>query len=172
MDPYVGEIRLFSGSYAPRGWMFCQGQELLIQENSILFSVIGFTYGGDGKTKYKLPDLRGRAPVHQGTGPGLTPRSIASTDGESAVTLQYQQMPAHTHAAQSAGSINDASPVGNVWGPVGSKSPKIYSSKLDTPLNPAVVTPVGGNQGHNNMQPYLGLNFIIALEGVYPQKQH
>jgi len=148
----------------------CEGQMLEVLQNSILFAVIGNMYGGDGKTTFALPDLRGRAPMHQGAGPGLTPRAIGSTDGVATVTLTYSQMPAHTHEAQTAGSVNDESPIGNVWGTVGSKSPKVYSSKLDTPMNPAVVTAVGGNQAHNNMQPFLGLNFIIALEGVFPPK--
>jgi len=170
MDPYVGEIRLFAGTYAPRGWMLCEGQTLQVMENQVLFTVIGNMYGGDGRTTFKLPDLRGRAPVHQGTGPGLTPRAIGSTAGDATVTLTYSQMPVHTHDAQSAGTVNDESPIGKVWGTVGSKSAKIYSSKLDTPMNPALIASVGGNQAHNNMQPYLGLNFIIALEGVYPLK--
>lgn len=170
MDPYVGEIRLFSGTYAPQGWLFCEGQTLQVNEHTILFAVIGNTYGGDGDTTFKLPDLRGRAPVHQGQGPGLTPRAIGSVDGAADVTLTEAQMPVHTHVAQSFDTSNVPNPIGNVWGTVGSKSAKIYSSKRDTPMNPAVIAVAGGNQPHNNMQPFLGLNFIIALEGVFPPK--
>jgi microcystin-dependent protein len=170
MDPYVGEIRLFSGSYAPRGWAFCQGQTMLVQENTVLFTVIGNTYGGDGKTTFALPNLSGRAPVHQGNGPGLTPRVIGSTDGSAEVTLNYSQMPAHMHSAQSAGTVNNTSPIGNVWGNVGSRGAKVYSTLLDVPLSAPAISAVGGNEAHNNMQPFLGVNFIIALEGVYPSK--
>jgi len=170
MDPYVGEIRLFAGAYAPSGWAFCEGQTLEVASNTMLYSVIGNMYGGDGETTFMLPDLRGRAPVHQGEGTGLTPRAIGSTDGEATVTLSTEQMPVHDHTPQSAGAVNDESPIGKVWGNPGTRGQKIYSSQLNTPMNDQLISAAGGSQPHNNMQPFLGVNFIIALEGVFPPK--
>lgn len=174
MDPYVGEIRLFAGDYAPYGWALCNGQTLLIQQNSVLFSIIGAQYGGDGKTTFALPNLQGNAAIGQGTGPGLTPRPFASSVGSSTVTLLENEIPAHTHipngTAITAGGVSD--PSNNIWASETASFPfKPYSSTPNTPMNAAALSSVGGSQQHNNMQPYLALNFIIALEGVYPPKQ-
>lgn len=170
MDPFIGEIRPFAGNYAPRDWAFCAGQLLQIAEYTALFSIITTTYGGDGMTNFALPDLRGRAVMHQGTGAGLTPRTINEITGTSTVTLIESEMPSHTHAPQARNIANQKVTEGNVWGSVSPFSPSIYSPTPNTSMNPQAISPTGGTQSHNNMQPYLGLNFIIALDGVYPSK--
>ena len=172
MDPYIGEIRLFAGTFAPVGWAFCDGQILRVAENQALFSVIGNPYGGDGKTTFALPDLRGYAPMHFGAGTGLTPRKFNEKGGTSFVTLMESQMPKHSHTAQCQTTSNSTSAEGTVWGTSpGGKSPKpVYSDRADTPLNALAIQPAGGGKPHNNMQPYLTLNFIIALDGIYPVK--
>ena len=143
MDPYVGEIRLFAGSYAPSGWAFCDGQELSVMQNQLLFAVIGNTFGGDGRTTYKLPDLRGRVPIHQGTGPGLTPRAFASSDGEANVTLTSGQIPNHTHSINSQSTTNAVNPTGAIWATVGRTTAATYYPQPDTPMNtsaPAITS--------------------------------
>jgi len=174
MDPYLGEIRIFAGNYAPRDWAFCDGRELSVAQNSALFSILGATYGGDGTTTFKLPDLRGRAPMHFGNGPDLTPRKIAQTIGTSTVTLTETQMPIHTHRPQGssvvAGGIDN--PTNAIWGSESALSSKPYVNVKDpVAMKADIVKPQGGNQPHNNMQPFVAMNFIICLEGVYPPKQ-
>jgi microcystin-dependent protein len=172
MDPYVGEIRLFSGNFAPRGWALCDGTELPVAGNGALFSVIGSLYGGDGKTTFKLPNLSGMAPMHQGQGLGLTPRVIAKSGGEPTVTLTEGQMPAHTHIPQgtktTAGGGED--PTNAVWASESAIGKKPYGNPPNVAMHPQALSVQGGNQAHNNMQPYLPLTFIIALEGVFPPK--
>lgn len=170
MDSYIGEIRIFGGNFAPRDWAFCNGQLLPISQNTALFSILGTTYGGDGISNFALPDLRGRAPIHQGNGPGLTPRSLGEVGGASSVTLIESEMPNHNHAPRSQSTANKTSPIGNVWANTdGRGSPFVYSdSQPNTQMNPQAIQPTGGSQAHNNMQPYLGLNFIISLTGTYP----
>lgn len=172
MDPYVGEIRLFAGSYAPVGWAFCEGQSLDVSSNQILFSVIGPAFGGDGKTTFNLPDLRGVAVMHQGAGPGLTPRAYATGGGKANIALGYGQLPVHDHAPNAQTKATEQSPIGTIWasGPGGKAAKRTYSQQLDTPMNQNAVGSVGGNQPHNNIQPYLSMNYIIALEGIYPLK--
>ncbi|CAG7658612.1 phage tail protein [Paenibacillus allorhizosphaerae] len=172
MDPYVGEIRLIAGNYAPRGWALCNGQVLLIQQNSILFSVIGIAFGGNGTTTFALPDLRGRAPIHQGAGPGLTNREYASEGGNETVTLTEAQIPNHTHAINNQSTANTDSPIGAVWANLGRGAVgNFYSQTPNVSMNPQAVSAAGGSQPHNNMQPFVAMNYIIALEGVYPPKQ-
>jgi len=174
MDPYLGEIRIFAGNYAPRDWALCDGSLLSIAQYNALYSIIGVTYGGDGKTTFKLPDLRGRAPMHYGDGPDLTTRTFAQPIGSSTVTLNETQMPIHTHRAQGSSVVASGidNPTNAIWG-----SKSAISSKPYVSLNNAVemkvdiVKPHGGNQPHNNMQPFVAMNFIICLEGIYPQKQ-
>ena len=172
MDPYVGEIRLFAGNYAPSGWAFCMGQLLDVQSNNTLFSIIGNTFGGDGNTTFALPDLRGFVPMHQGPGPSLTPRNYNETGGSSTVTLDMMQMPVHDHPvnAQTRGTGNF--PKDSVWASPGARAVPPYTPYSDgTMMNAEAIGVTGGGQPHNNMQPYLVINYIIALEGLYPPKQ-
>jgi len=169
-NPFVGEIRLFAGNFAPNGWAFCDGQLLAIADNEVLFQLIGTTYGGDGQNTYALPDLRGRVPVHQGQGSGLSPRVIGAEYGVETVALTLAQTPAHTHVMQA--STNAATPgtgPANVLG--ASASPHIWGSGGTAGyfgLN--AVTFLQGGQPHENMGPSLGLNFIISLFGIFPSQ--
>lgn len=161
--PFVGEIRMFGGNFAPAGWMFCEGQILPISENETLFQLIGTTYGGDGQETFALPDLRGRLPIHQGNGVIL-----AETGGVESVTLTVNQMPAHTHALlASANNAATSSAAGNVLAQTPSYTPYVAAAP-NAALDPASVTSVGGSQPHDNFQPYLCVNFIISLFGIFP----
>jgi microcystin-dependent protein len=162
-QPYVGEIRMFGGNFAPAGWMFCEGQQLPISENETLFQLIGTTYGGDGELYFTLPDLRGRVPVHQGSG-----FVLAETGGVEEVTLTVNQIPGHNHAALAAAAAVASSPSGHTWArwsdvPYRTEAPTI-------PMNPAALLPTGGSQPHTNMQPYLAVSFIISLFGLFPSQ--
>ena len=166
-EPFLGEIRTFGGNFAPHGWALCNGQLLSIAQYTALFSLLGTTYGGDGKTTFGLPNLQGNAPMHWGSGPGLTPREIGETGGSSTVTLTSAELPIHTHqAAASLSSASALSPAGNVLGDAA-----LYAAPqfADT-MAPAAVGPAGGSQPHDNMQPSLGLTFIIALQGLFPSR--
>ena len=161
--PYLSEIRIFSFSFPPKGWAFCNGQLLPINQNQALFALLGTTYGGDGQTNFALPNLQGRSPVHTGNGVTLGERG-----GESAVTLTTQQMPAHTHSVNANGTASgQSSPAGNYWGNGGQT---IYSDSTNASMNPAAISTVGGSQPHNNLSPYLTLNFCIALQGIFPSQ--
>jgi microcystin-dependent protein len=165
-QPYVGEIRMFGGNFAPAGWMFCEGQLLPISENETLFNLVGTTYGGDGQSTFALPDLRGRLPVHMGNG-----FVLAETGGVEQVTLTVNQIPAHNHAfLATTNPVSSAAPSGNVVPgrtalatitPYGSDAPIVATS-------PAAISPVGGSQPHSNFQPYLCISFIISLFGIFP----
>jgi len=172
-EPYIGEIRMFAGNFAPLGWEFCHGQIMPIAEYDTLFMLIGTTYGGDGQNTFALPDLRGRVPVHSGgsAGPGLTQRVLGEHGGVETVTLTQNQLPMHTHAVvastDTTASTYDATTgvpgtvaATNVYGPVGTPGPMTANS----------IGPAGGNQPHANMAPYLSLNFIISMFGIYPQQ--
>lgn len=166
-NPYVGEIRLFAGNFAPQGWALCQGQLLSIAENEVLFNLIGTTYGGDGISVFALPDLRGRVPVHVGSGPGLSTRQLGESGGSETVALAAAQLPQHRHHARA--SRNDANTSAGPVDVLGKASSRLYGSGVaDIAMAPRLVTVVGGGQAHNNMAPYLGLNFIISLFGIYP----
>lgn len=177
-EPYIGELRLFAGNFAPRGWAFCDGQLLTIAENAALFALIGPTYGGDGRDNFGLPDLRGRVPIHRGTGPGLSPRTIGERAGEERVTLTAQQLPVHTHVPGrvSEQTATSRSAVGNVRAvlPEGKKAYAVPQEGPGGTVRADVVmastSQAGGNQPHDNVQPYLGINYIIALTGVYPSR--
>ena len=163
-QPYVGEIRMFAGNFAPAGWMFCEGQLLPISENETLFQLIGTTYGGDGESTFALPDLRGRIPLHQGNG-----FILAETGGAEEITLTVNQIPSHTHpmlASTQNGSQNN--PGGNV---IAASAGSVFPYIADAPslnMAPAAIGPVGGSQPHTNFQPYLCVDFIISLFGLFP----
>jgi microcystin-dependent protein len=171
-NPFVAEIRMFAGNFAPKGWAFCDGQILPISQNTALFSLLGTTYGGDGKSTFALPDLQGRAPMHPGQGPGLSLHSLGEMSGSETVTLLQSEMPSHAH--QEFGSNTQStqqSPIGNFSS--GSTQNKRYAGVAvapDTQMSQTVLGPTGGSQPHNNMPPYLVLNFIIALQGVFPPR--
>ena len=170
VEPYVGEIRMFAGNFAPQGWAYCDGQLLAVSQNDALFSLLGTIYGGDGRTTFGLPDLRGRVPIHQGTGPGLTPRQIGSKSGQEKVVFTTQQLPRHTHQAHAgSGEADDVTPTGNVWGE--KDLTKIYDSwGGGVSMNNAAISNTGGNQSHENMAPFQGIHYIISLYGVYPSR--
>lgn len=162
-QPYVGELRMFAGNFAPAGWMFCEGQLLPISENETLFQLIGTTYGGDGQSTFALPDLRGRIPIHQGAG-----FVLAETGGAEEITLTVNQIPGHGHAAMaSTGIANQSSPTNNVVAQ--SSAADLYIEDAATaPLAASAIAPTGGSQPHTNFQPYLCVNFIISLFGIFP----
>lgn len=162
-QPYVGEIRMFAGNFAPAGWMFCEGQLLPISENETLFNLIGTTYGGDGQSTFALPDLRGRIPIHQGNG-----FILAEIGGVEEVTLTVNQIPDHTHPLVASSDVaGGLSPNNSVLGQ--GNSTTIYrAGNPSTPMSPQAIAPVGGSQPHINLQPYLCLSFIISLFGIFP----
>jgi microcystin-dependent protein len=166
--PYVGEIRMFAGTFAPNGWLFCQGQLLQILENETLYNLIGTTYGGDGQDTFALPDLRGRAPIHMGQGPGLSSYVIGEYGGVEEVTLNVSQIPSHNHAAGASSANGDSSdPTGRVPARNAAGAPQ-YRTAADTNLSSGALLQAGGSQPHPNMQPFLAINYIISLYGVFP----
>lgn len=177
MDEYIGIIKLFAGNFAPRGWAFCQGQIMSIAQNTALFSILGTTYGGNGQTTFALPDLRGRVPLGAGQGPGLPNYDLGELAGEPTHTLITSEIPAHLHSVKPNASASDGTDsVGenkfpavvaiNVNGT--GFTANAYGATAETTLGSSDSSLTGGSQPHNNMQPYLGLNYIICLEGVYP----
>lgn len=206
IDPLLGSISMFAGNFAPRGWALCQGQLLQISQNTALFSLLGTTYGGDGRTTFALPDLRGRAPISSGSGPGLSDRRLGSRSGQEAHTLTTLEMPSHNHFAQepAAGIPLGTKPItatatvhvdttSSTTNPTNTflsqdSGTQIYGNRPDAVMNPGAVTvegnvdlgninvpaptilPTGGSQSHNNMQPYLTINYIIALVGSFPSR--
>lgn len=171
-EPFVGEIRMFAGNFAPRGWALCDGQLLAVSQNDALFSLLGTIYGGDGRTTFGLPDLRGRIPVHAGTGAGLSNRRLGEKAGQEAVTLTLNQIPSHNHAPVKGSSANgsDPNPADNYL--AGSTVVQPYTTEVpDNSAAASSVTSVGGGQSHGNVMPFLCVNFIIALFGIYPSRQ-
>jgi microcystin-dependent protein len=168
-QPYVGEIRMFAGNFAPAGWMFCDGSQLAISENETLFQLIGTTYGGDGQSTFNLPDLRGRVPIHQGTNPATgSTYTLAEQAGVETVTLTSQQISQHNHALRATTATGtQANPAGNLLANSQGPQPYIQESP-DNNLSPQALAPAGDSQPHDNMQPYLGINFIISLFGIFP----
>jgi microcystin-dependent protein len=171
-SPYVGEIRMFGGNFAPAGWMLCQGQTLPISENETLFNLIGTTYGGDGQKTFNLPDLQGRLPVHMGSGPGGQTFIIGEKAGVETVTLTQQQIPNHNHSLNATGSSLQLSPLNAVPAVAFSNQAGVMVYGTDTAalstLQQNTIQAAGGNQPHDNVQPFLCVNFIISLFGIFP----
>lgn len=183
MEPFIGEIIMFGGNFAPRGWALCDGQLLPISQNQALFSILGTTYGGDGRTTFGLPDLRGRVAMHEGSGPGLTPRNLGAKGGTETVTLNVNEMPSHNHTliataavnvgAEGKGVATSSTAAGNF---LGNSADTYRDTGGGGTLNSGAVS-VSGNtanagnqQAHNNMQPFLAINYIIALQGLFPSR--
>ena len=166
-QPYIGEIRMFAGTFNPVGWEFCSGQLMPISENDALFTLIGTTYGGDGQETFALPNLQSRLPIHMGTGPDGVTYQIGEAAGTESVTLSIQQIPSHTHAFLVSGESGSASNAANAMPATGIT---VYrpDQPANSPLNAAAITPVGGSQPHENMQPFLCVNYIISLFGIFP----
>ena len=173
-EPFIAEVRIFAGNYAPRGWALCDGQLLPIAQNTALFSLIGTTYGGDGRTTTALPNLMGRAPMHPGRGPGLTSRRLGENGGAETVTLSEAQMPSHTHTLGMSSDATDeegtSNPVNALTGETDA-SDGIYGPASGlSQMDGQALANVGGSGAHNNMQPFLSMIFIIALQGLYPSR--
>lgn len=169
-EPFVGEIRMFAGNFAPRGWAFCNGQLLAVSQNDSLFSLFGTIYGGDGRTTFGLPDLRGRVAIHAGQGSGLSPRKLGAKSGVEKVTLTTNQLPSHTHTVKGTNTAaNSTDPAGRV--PASSTTIDLYVNVAPTvDFNASAVPFVGGSGTHSNLMPYLCINFIVALVGIYPSR--
>ena len=179
MEGYIAEIRMFAGNFAPRGWAFCQGQILSIAQNTALFSLLGTTYGGNGQTTFALPDLRSRVPVGAGVVSGLPTTNLGQMSGAPTHTLIITEMPAHNHATQTQVNASSAegtafTPTGGIWAtsPNGDTIYSTSAANATMAANGVQVTVgiAGGSQPHNNMQPYLGMNYIICMEGIYPSR--
>jgi microcystin-dependent protein len=165
-EPFLSEIRIFSFNFPPKGWAFCNGQFLPINQNQALFALLGTTYGGNGQTTFALPNLQGRVPLHVGEG-----FSLGAAFGEEAHTVTMQEMPKHNHpvnAVEGAVDSNETSPVGAFYAHTVDASTMYFSGDADNVMNPGVISNVGGSQPHTNQQPYLVLNFCIALQGIFP----
>jgi microcystin-dependent protein len=171
-DQFVAEIRIVGFNFAPTGWALCDGQLMPISQNTALFSLLGTTYGGDGKSNFALPDFQGCAPMQQGQGPGLSFRDLGETGGEQAVTLLTTEMPSHTHTAQGVSPGGSAVPGGNTWGAALKGHGNLYAASGANNVNmaPQALAVAGGSLPHNNMPPYLTLTFVIALQGIFPPR--
>jgi microcystin-dependent protein len=170
-DPFVAEIRIFAGNFAPKGWAFCNGQLMPLSQNTALFSLLGTTYGGDGKSNFALPNLQDRFPMHPGTGAGLSTRDLGEQGGAAAVTLLDSEIPSHSHVlgGVDAGDTGTPSAAGIPAAPTGGEF--VYGLPRDpVPMAAATLGPAGSSQPHLNRQPYLALSFIIALQGIFPPR--
>jgi len=170
VDPFVAEIRIYPFNFAPKGWAFCDGQILPLSQNTALFSLLGTTYGGDGKSNFALPNMQGNAPMHPGQGPGLSLHDLGETGGSETVSLLESEIPSHSHSLSISGQTGlQNTPQGQL--PAVGEGINLYANPSPlTQMNPNMLAPAGGDQPHNNMQPYLTLNFCIALQGVYPPR--
>ncbi|MGJ8570400.1 MAG: phage tail protein [Hoeflea sp.] len=169
-EPFVGEIRMFAGNFAPRGWAFCDGQLLAVSQNDALFTLLGTIYGGDGRTTFGLPDMRGRLPIHAGHGPGLSERRLGAKGGAENVTVTVNQLPSHTHVYNASTTAATANTPQDAF--IG-ESPTIdvfSEATASTTLSSSAISQVGGSQPHTNLMPYICVNFIIALVGIYPSR--
>ena len=167
-QPYLGEIRMFGGNFAPAGWAFCNGQLLAISDNDALFTLIGTTYGGDGQTTFALPNLQSRIPIHMGQGSGLSNYTLAETGGAEQVTLTTQQIPTHTHAPLASTVGGSDSPTNDYWGDSALGKPYAAAVAPFVSMNLQTITPTGGSQPHDNMPPFLCVTYIISLAGIFP----
>ena len=171
-NPFLAEIRIFPFNFPPKGWAFCDGQVLPLSQNTALFSLLGTIYGGDGKSNFALPNLQGNVPMHPGQGPGLSLHDLGETGGSDTVTLLQSEMPVHSHGNfQASAGSDQTTPVNNAW----ASGQKGFGSFYAPPgnnvnMSPAATSVAGGNLPHNNLQPYLTLNFCIALQGVFPPR--
>lgn len=169
--PFIGEISIFGFNFNPRGWEFCNGQLLPIAQNDALFALIGTTYGGDGQTTFAMPDLRGRVPFHFGQGPGLSNHFIGEQSGQESVTILPNQLPLHNHSLNAVSDAGDVSvPTGAYLANTGALDKEYITGGTVVPMNANVIGPAGGNQPHNNIQPYAALNYCIASEGIFPSR--
>lgn len=170
-DPFVAEIRIFPFNFAPRGWAWCDGQLLPLSQNTALFSLLGTTYGGDGKSSFALPDLQGKAPMHPGQGPGLSLHDLGETAGSETVTLLESEIPSHTHTLSFTSEMaNTNIPNGAYFAKSPQKNASVYTATNTNLKSGSYLAPAGGDQPHNNMQPYLTFYFCIALQGVFPPR--
>ncbi len=172
-DPFVAEIRIFPFNFAPRGWAWCDGQLLPLSQNTALFSLLGTTYGGNGKSNFALPDLQGRAPMHPGQGPGLSLRDLGETGGSETVSLLESEIPSHSHTLRAVSDIGDLQVPAPARSIARSQNANAYQSTTNQSLvsmAPESLAPAGGDQPHNNLQPYLTFYFCIALQGVFPPR--
>jgi microcystin-dependent protein len=173
-EPFVAEIRIFPFNFAPKGWAFCNGQLMAISQNTALFSLLGTTYGGDGKSTFALPNMQGSTPMQAGQGQGLSLRDLGEQAGESTVTLLITEMPAHNHGAMATTGTGQGSPANNAWSSGLKTGPSLYTpsgtDSNDVQMSPLALSVAGGSLPHNNLMPYLTLNFCISLSGVFPQR--
>jgi microcystin-dependent protein len=167
MEPFLAQIIMFGGNFAPRGWAFCDGQLLAISSNTALFSLLGTTYGGDGRTTFALPDLRGRVSMHPGNGPGLSSRRLGEKGGTEHNTLTVNQLPPHNHALAAKEEANAADPSGSFIAGTGSNA---FGTTADKTMNAATIGSTGGGQAVTNIQPFECVNYIIALQGIFPSR--
>jgi microcystin-dependent protein len=171
-SPFVAEIRIFGFNFAPKGWAFCNGQIMPISQNTALFSLLGTTYGGDGKSNFALPNLQGSAPLNAGQGPGLSLRDLGEIGGEDNVTLLQTEIPAHAHTAQGYPNAGGQGPTNNTWSDANQRGISQYTSSgaQNVQMNPLALSVTGSSLPHNNLMPYLVLNFCIALQGIFPPR--
>lgn len=172
-EPFIGEIRIFAFTFAPRNWADCDGQLMAINQNEALFSLLGTMYGGDGRTTFGLPDLRGRVALHEGSGPGLSSRRIGERGGAAQVTLTVQSMPNHTHNMNASSADGDQHAPANHYfssEDLGGEPTNAYATTADVTMHPQMITNAGGGQGHSNLMPYLTVRYCIALIGIFPSR--